>query len=1100
MQDFASVFEALTGTPPFPWQTSLHACFIAGSFPESVNIPTGLGKTSVVAIWLIALAEQPDKVPRRLVYVVNRRTVVDQTTTEIENIRRNLTEKPELAEIAANLATLAALPCASPLAVSTLRGQQADNAEWRTDPSRSAVVIGTVDMIGSGLLFSRYNASFRMRPFHAGLLGQDTLVVHDEAHLEPAFQTLLETIRDEQQGKNSASGCLRDLRPLRVMAMTATSRSDVVSFSVTDDDRANATVRKRLEAVKKLSLIEIGDGEDLKDKIAESARELTGAVLVFVRSVETALKIADALDKGDSKGCVATLTGTLRGKERDDLADRNPIFQRFLPKKDCAETSVSARETVFLVCTSAGEVGVNISADHCVCDLSTYESMAQRFGRVNRFGERDDSTITVFHETAFGKKKAKSDETVKTPLDLAREKTLAALTALDGNASPKALAEHPAPEAFSPPPEIRVATQIQFDAWALTSIRAPIAARPPVTPYLHGEAEWQPPETHLAWRDDLDFKHVTDLEDFLDRFPLRPQELLRDTTARIVATLDRLIKDKTDLPDAWLITENGSVSLLPLRGFDKDKTLSVLEEATLILPTSLGGLENGLFTGKGSASDVSSIERRHSPTRDSSADFSLDVSDENDDEPRFLHWFALRPSVGKPHPFLVPGAVGLADHTVAVTANTRTIVAKLGLPADLQAALITSAEHHDDGKARVQWQRAIGNRDYPNTVLAKSNGAARATAETYRHEFGSLATYSGLDAHCIAAHHGRARPHFPTEEIYDPSIDPVASAERAAQIPLRFAKLQRQYGRWGLAYLESILRAADYAASAGIVAETATPPHVTPAPAEPRTCTPPQTGTVSLALDPANPGHFFACCGLFELASCLYPESVAHFDGNRFIISGLGETTLSILLANIIAAEISAVDEDDKPLTPIRIANFDLYLDWWRYEGGGIGKLKTWAGQMSICGIANDMRQAMGKELNSPDCICDDILYRYSQENTGQPYYFDANYAVNAQAQDVGFSIDKLGKGGVNIIPATRPAVELLCLVGLQRARPLLAVNEKGKERLYDYHTWETPNLGALVPAAVAGLLSDKGRHYRFANPSRAKDYRAFMPASLLNP
>src|ERR1035437_6624303 len=43
----------------------------------------------------------------------------------------------------------------------------------------------------------------------------------------------------------------------------------------------------------------------------------------------------------------------------------------------------------YLVCTAAGEVGVDMSADHLVCDLTPFDSMAQRLGRVNRFGDGD---------------------------------------------------------------------------------------------------------------------------------------------------------------------------------------------------------------------------------------------------------------------------------------------------------------------------------------------------------------------------------------------------------------------------------------------------------------------------------------------------------------------------------------------------------------------------------------------------------------------------------------------------------------------------------------------------------------------------------------
>src|SRR4051812_22618499 len=93
---FTKIFQTLMGASPFPWQRSLYESFIRGEVPSAADLPTGLGKTSVVAIWLIALITHPDKMPRRLVYVVNRRTVVDQTTTEVVRLRERLRESPDL--------------------------------------------------------------------------------------------------------------------------------------------------------------------------------------------------------------------------------------------------------------------------------------------------------------------------------------------------------------------------------------------------------------------------------------------------------------------------------------------------------------------------------------------------------------------------------------------------------------------------------------------------------------------------------------------------------------------------------------------------------------------------------------------------------------------------------------------------------------------------------------------------------------------------------------------------------------------------------------------------------------------------------------------
>ena len=64
-----------------------------------------------------------------------------------------------------------------PVAVSTLRGELADNEEWKADPARPAIIVGTIDMIGSKLLFSGYGDGRYRRSQHAGLIGQDSFII-----------------------------------------------------------------------------------------------------------------------------------------------------------------------------------------------------------------------------------------------------------------------------------------------------------------------------------------------------------------------------------------------------------------------------------------------------------------------------------------------------------------------------------------------------------------------------------------------------------------------------------------------------------------------------------------------------------------------------------------------------------------------------------------------------------------------------------------------------------------------------------------------------------------------------------------------------------
>ena len=84
---FETAFRDLTKNLPFPWQQELFANFMRGRIERSLDIPTGLGKTAVMAIWLIARTAGA-LVPRRLAYVVDRRAVVDQATEQNTRVSR----------------------------------------------------------------------------------------------------------------------------------------------------------------------------------------------------------------------------------------------------------------------------------------------------------------------------------------------------------------------------------------------------------------------------------------------------------------------------------------------------------------------------------------------------------------------------------------------------------------------------------------------------------------------------------------------------------------------------------------------------------------------------------------------------------------------------------------------------------------------------------------------------------------------------------------------------------------------------------------------------------------------------------------------------
>lgn len=527
---------ALNVDTPFPWQFALLDRFIEGDLPSALDIPTGLGKTAVLAVWLVARAAGAP-VPRRLVYVVDRRAVVDQATSVAEQLRELVEKDQDLKR---------ALTLEQPLPISTLRGQFVDNREWLNDPSAPAIVIGTVDMVGSRLLFSGYGVSRKMRPYQAGLLGADTLVVLDEAHLVPPFEHLVESIAGHQSLSATDAMARSAIPKMRTLSLSATGRAREDAFGLGSDDRQHAAVQQRLTAKKGLVLRDEVERKDLPERLAAEARLLVGSeplrCIVFCDRREDAKKVHALLEKhGDAQ----LFVGGRRIYERAEAAT-------WLSDRGFLAGGKRAVGPTFVVATSAGEVGVDLDADHMVCDVVAWERMVQRLGRVNRRGEGNARVVVIpvswdaktrellekyegVQQQEAGdsdpeeddespgddgkKKKLKPEERALAERQLrvlATRGVIGHLPNHDGvyDASPGALsgvkqratttealarllAQATTPEPLRPP-----LTRPLVEAWSMTSLEVH-SGRPEVAPWLRGWIDDEKPQTTIVWREHL---------------------------------------------------------------------------------------------------------------------------------------------------------------------------------------------------------------------------------------------------------------------------------------------------------------------------------------------------------------------------------------------------------------------------------------------------------------------------------------------------------------------------------------------------------------------------------------------------------------------
>lgn len=682
MTDFATCFKYLTTHDPFPWQEQLFERLLAGRFPETCDIPTGLGKTSVIAIWLLAFGcsledHERSRIPRRLAYVVDRRVIVDQATDEARQIINRLNSVTN--EASAPLLLRAIAPSIraatfsqndSLIALSPLRGQLADNREWCLDPSRPAIIIGTVDMIGSRLLFSGYGGLGKYyKSLQAGLLGQDTLIVVDEAHLSPTFVTTLTRTKWmlEQRERFAPFGLIQlsatlavdegrsandnerpqplqiDMHYYNKVAQKLRERnsSDVSSPDVSDVDRIAV---KRLFAEKRCQWVEFTRDEGSQSKrgtadaeakaIVDCAiefKEQPVSVLIYGTTVDLVKRVDELLRATLGKEFndrILLMTGGMRGLERDGLFD-NKAFKQFLPERDRRGEG----EAFYLVATSCAEVGVNLDADHGVFDLTTFDSMIQRCGRINRFGAAAANIKVVVDKTRLEivrrllqieqsfaaltqKQDAKQEaealgdertELVKkigssrltwhtaayhTFLRLDERKGIDAAISV----SPAALRDIPQDKsALLAPPVCPPLNEARLDDWSLTSFKQSEFRRPLVEYWLRGVVEDGTQETVLCWRSELDLLEVPsatgreELETLrktakamIETIPLAPRECAKETTARSEEIIGAIAQRH---PQRFVVLiRNDEYEFIPLKAFlqKKNKRKVQVEESAAL--------------------------------------------------------------------------------------------------------------------------------------------------------------------------------------------------------------------------------------------------------------------------------------------------------------------------------------------------------------------------------------------------------------------------------------------------------------------------------------------------------------------------------------
>jgi CRISPR-associated endonuclease/helicase Cas3 len=349
---FDEFFRKATGFGPHGYQARI----ARDGLPDVVQAPTGTGKTGIILAWLWRRLSQEDcaVTPRRLVYALPQRSLVDQVAGEAR-------------------AWLDRLGLAEKVALHVVMGGRGETqGEWRENMHRPAIVVGTVDSLVSKALLRGYGISRAMFPVDFALVTNGTQWVIDEIQLCPESTTTLRQL----SGFAAKSGTAE---PFGLTCMSATVPEGLletvdrpaagVTVAIGDDERTGElAVRLGAARTVRRTWRDPGDYKVLAGTVRNLHRPGT-LTLVVLNTVPAARAVYQHL-RGGPVECTL-LHSRFRGIDRAGRI-----------------AGVTARpQDRIVVSTQVIEAGLDLSAAVLVTEAAPWPSLVQRAGRCNRTGK-----------------------------------------------------------------------------------------------------------------------------------------------------------------------------------------------------------------------------------------------------------------------------------------------------------------------------------------------------------------------------------------------------------------------------------------------------------------------------------------------------------------------------------------------------------------------------------------------------------------------------------------------------------------------------------------------------------------------------------------